>query len=220
MGCCSAANHAPRHPCSIALYCTAPLAPAHLPAVPPPKPSTHPQVVGHTIQEGGITSACQGRVLRIDVGLSRGCGDGSPEVGWPVPVSMGGTLQELFLGCLGTSLLRVPRCPAAVLPAACATKAATSCTSSFPRDAMLTQRTTLSHCLLSQVLEIVDDRVVRRLSEMQQENLAPTQQAQQQQAGESQKAREQAAAAAAAVVAGLQAAEAARPAAVLQSSSS
>lgn len=37
-------------------------------------------MVGHTIQEGGITSACQGRVLRIDVGLSRGCGDGSPEV--------------------------------------------------------------------------------------------------------------------------------------------
>lgn len=82
---------------------------------------------------------------------------------------------------------------------------------------MLTQRTTLSHCLLSQVLEIVDDRVVRRLSEVQQENLAPTQQAQQQQAGEPQKAREQAAAAAAA---GLRAAEVARPAAVLQSSSS
>lgn len=70
-----------------------------------------------------------------------------------------------------------------------------------------------------QVLEILDDRVVRRLSEVQQENLAPAQQAQQQ-AGEQLKAREQAAAAAAAVVAGLQAAEAARPAAVLQSSSS
>jgi hypothetical protein len=48
-------------------------------------PGAARMVVGHTIQEGGITSACQGRVLRIDVGLSRGCGDGSPEVrrrGW------------------------------------------------------------------------------------------------------------------------------------------
>jgi hypothetical protein len=43
-------------------------------------PGAARMVVGHTIQEGGITSACQGRVLRIDVGLSRGCGDGSPEV--------------------------------------------------------------------------------------------------------------------------------------------
>ncbi|PRW56463.1 shewanella phosphatase 2 [Chlorella sorokiniana] len=68
-------------------------------------PGAQRMVVGHTIQEGGITSACQGRVLRIDVGLSRGCGDGSPEV-----------------------------------------------------------------------LEILDDRVVRRLSEVQQENVAPVQQ--------------------------------------------
>lgn len=47
-------------------------------------PGAQRMVVGHTIQEGGINSACQGRVLRIDVGLSRGCGNGSPEVsrGW------------------------------------------------------------------------------------------------------------------------------------------
>jgi hypothetical protein len=37
-------------------------------------------VVGHTIQSAGINSACGGRVLRIDVGLSKGCGDGAPEV--------------------------------------------------------------------------------------------------------------------------------------------
>jgi hypothetical protein len=37
-------------------------------------------VVGHTIQEEGINSACQGRVIRIDVGLSAGCGDGEPQV--------------------------------------------------------------------------------------------------------------------------------------------
>ena len=37
-------------------------------------------VVGHTIQSTGINSACGERVYRIDVGLSKGCGDGEPEV--------------------------------------------------------------------------------------------------------------------------------------------
>ncbi len=37
-------------------------------------------VVGHTIQAQGINSACDGRVYRVDVGLSRGCGDGDPQV--------------------------------------------------------------------------------------------------------------------------------------------
>lgn len=37
-------------------------------------------VVGHTIQEAGISSACNDRVFRIDVGLSAGCGNGQPEV--------------------------------------------------------------------------------------------------------------------------------------------
>lgn len=31
-------------------------------------------VVGHQIQEGGISHACEGRVWRIDIGLSRGYG--------------------------------------------------------------------------------------------------------------------------------------------------
>ena len=38
------------------------------------------QVVGHTIQEQGINSACGEKVFRIDVGLSKGCGNGEPEV--------------------------------------------------------------------------------------------------------------------------------------------
>ncbi|KAL3146397.1 hypothetical protein ABBQ32_003079 [Trebouxia sp. C0010 RCD-2024] len=37
-------------------------------------------VVGHTIQEQGINSACAEQVFRIDVGMSKGCGDGEPEV--------------------------------------------------------------------------------------------------------------------------------------------
>jgi len=43
-------------------------------------PGAERVVVGHTIQSSGINSACGGRVLRIDVGLSIGCGDGAPEV--------------------------------------------------------------------------------------------------------------------------------------------
>ena len=38
------------------------------------------QVVGHTIQEQGINSACAEKVFRIDVGMSKGCGNGEPEV--------------------------------------------------------------------------------------------------------------------------------------------
>jgi hypothetical protein len=37
-------------------------------------------VVGHTIQQRGINSACDDMVFRVDVGLSKGCGDGNPEV--------------------------------------------------------------------------------------------------------------------------------------------
>lgn len=37
-------------------------------------------VVGHTIQAAGINSACDDRVFRIDVGLSKGCGNGEPQV--------------------------------------------------------------------------------------------------------------------------------------------
>ncbi|GBF93820.1 hypothetical protein Rsub_06152 [Raphidocelis subcapitata] len=43
-------------------------------------PGAKRMVVGHTIQTDGITAACAGRVLRVDVGMSRGCGDGEPEV--------------------------------------------------------------------------------------------------------------------------------------------
>ena len=43
-------------------------------------PGAQRMVVGHTIQGQGINSACEGRVFRVDVGLSRGCGDGDPQV--------------------------------------------------------------------------------------------------------------------------------------------
>lgn len=43
-------------------------------------PGAQRMVVGHTIQEAGINTACGDRVFRIDVGLSQGCGDGAPEV--------------------------------------------------------------------------------------------------------------------------------------------
>ena len=44
-------------------------------------PGAARMVVGHTIQDAGINSACGERVFRIDVGLSKGCGNGEPEVG-------------------------------------------------------------------------------------------------------------------------------------------
>mmetsp|Transcript_23224 Transcript_23224/g.59512 ORF Transcript_23224/g.59512 Transcript_23224/m.59512 type:complete len:416 (-) Transcript_23224:168-1415(-) len=43
-------------------------------------PGARRMIVGHTIQSSGINSACGGRVLRVDVGMSEGCGDHEPEV--------------------------------------------------------------------------------------------------------------------------------------------
>ena len=53
-------------------------------------------VVGHTIQAGGISEACDQRVFRIDVGLSHGCGDGAPQVRL---TSMHATHSHTQLGC-------------------------------------------------------------------------------------------------------------------------
>lgn len=36
--------------------------------------------MGHTIQMGGINGVCENRAIRVDVGMSRGCRDGLPEV--------------------------------------------------------------------------------------------------------------------------------------------
>lgn len=43
-------------------------------------PGAKRMVVGHTIQQHGINSVCDDMVYRVDVGLSKGCGDGTPEV--------------------------------------------------------------------------------------------------------------------------------------------
>jgi len=37
-------------------------------------------IMGHTIQSPGINSSCDGRAMRIDVGMSAGCADAQPEV--------------------------------------------------------------------------------------------------------------------------------------------
>lgn len=37
-------------------------------------------VVGHTIQDMGVNGACDGKVLRVDVGMSQGCGNHESEV--------------------------------------------------------------------------------------------------------------------------------------------
>lgn len=61
-------------------------------------------VVGHTVQERGITSACDDQVYRIDVGLSR--------------YYRGTTISALELGKTGPHILTAPRSGAAALPEA------------------------------------------------------------------------------------------------------
>ncbi|GAB2247726.1 hypothetical protein Droror1_Dr00007608 [Drosera rotundifolia] len=43
-------------------------------------PGAKRMVMGHTIQENGINGVCGNAAIRIDVGMSKGCGDGLPEV--------------------------------------------------------------------------------------------------------------------------------------------
>ncbi|EPS73938.1 hypothetical protein M569_00816, partial [Genlisea aurea] len=43
-------------------------------------PGARRMIMGHTIQQDGISGACGNRAIRIDVGMSRVCGDGFPEV--------------------------------------------------------------------------------------------------------------------------------------------
>lgn len=43
-------------------------------------PGAKRMIMGHTIQASGINGVCENRAIRIDVGLSKGCGNGLPEV--------------------------------------------------------------------------------------------------------------------------------------------
>ncbi|XP_022874956.1 shewanella-like protein phosphatase 2 [Olea europaea var. sylvestris] len=43
-------------------------------------PGVKRMIMGHTIQERGINGVCSNRAIRIDVGMSRGCNNGLPEV--------------------------------------------------------------------------------------------------------------------------------------------
>ncbi|KAI5382259.1 shewanella-like protein phosphatase 2 [Lathyrus oleraceus] len=43
-------------------------------------PGVKRMIMGHTIQTEGINSVCRNKAIRIDVGMSKGCGDGLPEV--------------------------------------------------------------------------------------------------------------------------------------------
>ncbi|GIL76528.1 hypothetical protein Vretimale_6035 [Volvox reticuliferus] len=55
-------------------------------------PGARRMVVGHTVQTRGINSACESRVIRVDVGMSHGCGDGPVEV---LEVLKDGQVQRL-----------------------------------------------------------------------------------------------------------------------------
>ncbi|KAE8692108.1 hypothetical protein F3Y22_tig00110858pilonHSYRG00005 [Hibiscus syriacus] len=43
-------------------------------------PGAKRMIMGHTIQVAGINGVCDSRAIRIDVGMSKGCGNGLPEV--------------------------------------------------------------------------------------------------------------------------------------------
>ncbi|KAK6141954.1 hypothetical protein DH2020_013866 [Rehmannia glutinosa] len=43
-------------------------------------PGVKRMIMGHTIQAGGISSICGNQAIRVDVGMSKGCGDKFPEV--------------------------------------------------------------------------------------------------------------------------------------------
>ncbi|KAJ4842544.1 Shewanella-like protein phosphatase 2 [Turnera subulata] len=43
-------------------------------------PGARRMIMGHTIQQSGINGACENRAIRIDVGMSKGCINGLPEV--------------------------------------------------------------------------------------------------------------------------------------------
>ncbi|KAG8081583.1 hypothetical protein GUJ93_ZPchr0574g12 [Zizania palustris] len=51
-------------------------------------PGAKRMIMGHTIQTEGITAVCGAQAVRVDVGLSRGCGNGLPEV---LEINGGGT---------------------------------------------------------------------------------------------------------------------------------
>ncbi|PKA55946.1 Uncharacterized protein AXF42_Ash014618 [Apostasia shenzhenica] len=63
-------------------------------------PGVRRMVMGHTIQEQGINGVCDARAIRIDVGLSKGCSNGLPEVleisgGWDLRVITANALHDL-----------------------------------------------------------------------------------------------------------------------------
>ncbi|XP_074281385.1 shewanella-like protein phosphatase 2 [Silene latifolia] len=55
-------------------------------------PGCKRMIMGHTIQQEGVNSACGGKAIRIDVGMSKGCGNGFAEV---LEFEKGGGLRVL-----------------------------------------------------------------------------------------------------------------------------
>ncbi|KAF6162254.1 hypothetical protein GIB67_008383 [Kingdonia uniflora] len=72
-------------------------------------PGTKRMIMGHTIQEAGINGVCENKAIRIDVGMSKGCDDGLPEV---LEISKNSDLRVLtsnpvFINKYYNSLLKV-----------------------------------------------------------------------------------------------------------------
>ena len=112
------------------------------------------QVVGHTIQEQGINSACAEQVFRIDVGMSKGCGNGEPEV-MAFSVLSARTDVMINLGCFAVYINS-----SKLLYSTAYHSNLTTCH---------VHVLTLS-CITLQVLEIINDSAIRRLHEPRKVN--------------------------------------------------
>ena len=108
------------------------------------------QVVGHTIQEQGINSACAEQVFRIDVGMSKGCGNGEPEV-MAFSVLSARTDVMINLGCFAVYIN--------------SSFDLTQNYSTAYHSNLITCHVLTLSCTTLQVLEIINDSAIRRLHE-------------------------------------------------------
>ncbi|MEW5311191.1 MAG: hypothetical protein WDW38_002926 [Sanguina aurantia] len=71
-------------------------------------PGAQRMVVGHTIQRVGVNTACNNQVVRVDVGMSRGCGDHEVEV---VEILNDTEIRRLRAGAAPEVLVSASRAP-------------------------------------------------------------------------------------------------------------
>ncbi|KAF3963896.1 hypothetical protein CMV_011771 [Castanea mollissima] len=71
-------------------------------------PGARRMIMGHTIQKNGINGACENRAIRIDVGMSKGCGNRLPEEGRAWVVDSGTRIKTSGSEGLGVWVVELP----------------------------------------------------------------------------------------------------------------